>query len=263
MKMALKDIDIYIYKSDGSYMEISNLISTLKYSCGLDKVSQQLDVTMAFGVYSTALPSFFVHTGQKIEVYINKTLYFKGKVETVEISVDKETISLTCYDYIRNLIKSKVCYNFSDITAYDAICKIFNDLEIPYSENGILSGKDGDYSKIQINHLIRNKSAYDACMMIATEVHRNTGIFYYMFMDVSGNINLMPCDYYWGKQTIKACSQPNLKSPDGNMISFSYKEDVSDIITKVEIYDSKGNPVDISTGASSSTDENTDEGGGE
>jgi hypothetical protein len=144
------------------------------------------------------------------------------------------------------------------MSAYDAICTIFKDLEISYSEDGILDGKNGKSSEIQINHLVKNKSGYDACMMIATELHRNTGVFYYMFMDVGGNVNLMPCDYYWSRQTIQAPTSPTLDNPDGNLISMTYKKDASNLITKVAVYDSKGNPVDIEAGI---PNEDTDEGG--
>lgn len=241
-------VNVYSYDDNGNYTDITDLIIELKYGCSLDKISQELNITMAYGVYSTAFPSFYIGTGQKVEVYSDKRCIFKGKVETSNIQADKETLRLVCYDYIRNLIKSKVVENFNNISAFDAVCQIFNKLEIPYSVDGILGGKDGEGSKITINHLIKNKSAYDACMMIATEVYRNFGTFYYMFMDVAGNVNLMACDKYWSKQIIKPCSSPSLPNPDGNIISFSYKEDASDIVTRVELFDSKGNPVDIETG---------------
>lgn len=255
------DIQVYAYKIDGSYSEITDLISTMKYTCGLDKVSQQLDITLAYGIYSTALPSIFFDTGQKIEVYINNIIFFKGKVETTTISVDKENISITCFDYIRNLTKSKVVYNFSNISAFDAVCKIFNDLGIPYSEDGIFDGKSGNDSQIQINHLIKNKSAYDACMMIATELHRTSGTYYYIFMDTVGNVNIMPCDTYWSKQTIQASTSSSLNNPDGDLISMTYKKDVSDLITKVAVYDSKGEPVDIQAGIPSEDSGDDNEGG--
>lgn len=260
MALGTKDVLVYVYNLDGTYKDITNLINIMKYGCSLDKVSQELILTLAYGVYSEALPSIFFQTGQKIEVYINKVCYFRGKIETVTLSVDSETISLICYDYIRNLTKSKVAYNFQNISAYDAIVTIFKDLEIPYSAEGILGGSSGEGTKININHLVKNKSAYDACMMIATEVHRNMGIYYYMFMDVAGNVNLMACDTYWSKQTIMPCTSPSLDNPDGNLISFTYKQDASDIITKVQIFDSKGNPINITTGEIS---DDTEEDSGE
>lgn len=251
----------YVYFSDGTHKEITYLISSMKYSCGLDKVSQQLDITLAYGIYNEALPSFFLNTGQKIEVFIYQNLYFRGKIETVNLSVDKETLSITCFDYIRNLTKSKVTYNFSEISAFDAVKKIFTDLDLPYSDSGIFGGANGEGSKIMINHLINNKSAYDACMMIATELHRNTSNYYYMFMTTNGDINIMTCDKYWSKQIIKPCTTSSLTYPDGNMISMTYKQDVSNLITKVSVFDSKGNPIDLTTGLDKLAED--DENGGE
>jgi uncharacterized protein YdeI (BOF family) len=149
-------------------------------------------------------------------------------------------------------------YNFSAISAFDAVSKIFKDLEIPCSEDGIFDGKSGSDSQVQINHLIKNKSAYDACMMIATELHRTSGTYSYMFMDVGGNVNLMPCDRYWSRQTIEAPTSPTLDNPDGDLISMTYKKDASNLVTKVAVYDSKGEPVDIEAGI---PNEDGDEGG--
>lgn len=264
MSLGSNNVNVYVYKSNGDYIEITDIISTMKYSCGLDKVSQQLDITMAYGVYSTSLASLFIDTGQKIEVYVNKKLYFKGKVETTSLSIDKETATITCFDYIRNLTKSKVVYNFSEISAFDAVCKILSDLQIPYSEQGIFDGKGGQEGSLQINHLIKNKSGYDAIMMICTEMHRNNGYYYYVFMDMAGNVNVMRCDRYWSNQTIKASTTPNQTNPDGILITMTYKKDASDLITKVQVFDSKGNPVTIGNSAyiDKSSDDN-ENGGGE
>jgi hypothetical protein len=79
MALGNNDVKVYVYKFDNTYIEVSDLISSMKYTCGLDKVSQQLDITMAYGIYSTALPSIFFDTGQKIEVYINDVAYLKEK----------------------------------------------------------------------------------------------------------------------------------------------------------------------------------------
>ena len=78
---------------------------------------------------------------------------------------------------------------------------------------------------------------------------------YYMYMDISGNVALMPCDRYWSKQTIKPCSNPNLANPDGNILTISYKEDASNIVTRVKLYDSNGNAVDFKTGESEESED--------
>lgn len=245
---------ILAYDESGIKTDITNLYVSVKFTSSLDKPMQQVNITLAYRIYSSSFPSFYIAPGQKIELYNNETCIFRGKVMTSEIKADEEQINLTCYDYIWYLTRSKVVYNFSDISAYDAVCKIFDDLSIPYNKNGILDGSNGDGAKIKINHLVKNKSAYDACMMIATEVHTQLGTFYYMFMDVDGNVNLMACDKYWSKQVIKPCSDPSATNPDGTMISLSHKNDMTDMVTRIQLFDSKGNPVDIETGESSGDD---------
>ena len=245
-------VEAYVYDFDGSYRRMTELLISLKFKCSLDKPCQEVTFEIPYGIYSDALPSFYISTGQKFELYEDNRCIFRGKVETTTITADKETETVVCYDYIRTLMKSKVCYLFENISAFDAICTIFDDLEIPYSKDGILGGEDENSAgkTININHLIKNKSAYDACMMIATEVHTQLGNYYYMFMDVAGNVNLMECDRYWSRQTIKPCTDPSKRNPDGNMISFEYKEDASDVVTRVLLYSSKGGKVDINTGVS-------------
>lgn len=241
-------LNVFAYSDNGTRTDITDMLVSIKYTCSLDKIAQQVDITLAYGIYSNAFSSFYIASGQKIELYYADICIFRGKVITSNLKADEEQLELTCYDFIWYLTKSKVVYNFSNISAFDAVCKIFDDLEIPYSKDGILGGANGEGASININHLVKNKSAYDACMMIATEVHTQTGTFYYMYMDVEGNVNLMGCDMYWSRQTIKPCSNPSLANPDGTMISLSYKNDMSDIITRIQLFDSKGNPVDIETG---------------
>ena len=250
-------VEAYVYDFNGNYKKITELLISLKYKCSLEKPCQEVTFEIPYGVYSDALPSFYIATGCKFEMYEGDKCIFKGKVETTTISADEEKETVVCYDYIRVLMKSKVCYNFKNITAFDAVCQIFNDLEIPYSTGGILGGESENAigKMVNINHLIKNKSAYDACMMIATELHTQFGSWFYMFMDVAGNVNLMECDRYWSRQTIEPCSDPSLRNPDGNMISFKYSEDASDVITRVLLYSSKGGKVDINTGESYDEDE--------
>lgn len=243
-------LNIISYDDSGKMINITDLLVSVKYRCSLDKIAQQVDLILAYGVYSDALPSIYIESGQKIELYYNNICIFKGKAMTSTLKADQEQLELTCYDYIWYLTTSKVAYNFSNMSAYDAVCKIFDDLEIPYSKYGILGGPNGEGASININHLVKNKSAYDAVMMIATEVHTQMGTFYYLYMDVEGNVNLMGCDMYWSRQTIKPCSDPSVSNPDGTMISLTYKNDMSNMVTRIELFDSKGNPVDIETGES-------------
>ena len=241
-------LNCFVFDFNDNYHNLAESITEMRLKTSLDKPCQEVTLTIPYSVYSTAFPALNIECGNRFEIWEHSTCLFKGKVETVNIKAEKETMTITCYDYIRNLMKSKVTYNFNNVGAYRAIEIIFNDLNIPYKEEGILGGKLGGGWDVTINHLIKNKSAYEACMMIATEVFNQKGTRFYFHMDTEGYVYLMPCDKYWSKQTIRPCSDVTASQLDGTLIEFSYKEDASDLITRVALFDSKGNRVNATTG---------------
>ena len=249
-------MELYVYEENGDYRNFTDLEISLKYKCSLDKPCQELTFVIPYSCFTDAFPSFYLPTGRKVELYgDNNICRFRGKIETTSFTANEEKMTCVCYDYIRNLMKSKITYNFKNITAYSAVKTIFDDLQVPYNDSGIFGGENGEGGEILINHLRKNKSAYDACMMIATELHRQLGTYYYMYMTPQGVINIMPCDEYWSRQTIKPCSSSSLRNPDGNLIAFSYKEDASNIVNRILLYDSKGNKIDFNTGETEEIEE--------
>ena len=248
-------LNCFVFDFNDNYHNLAESITEMRLKTSLDKPCQEVTLTIPYSVYSTAFPALNIECGNRFEIWEHSTCLFKGKVETVNIKAEKETMTITCYDYIRNLMKSKVTYNFNNVGAYRAIEIIFNDLNIPYKEEGILGGKLGGGWDVTINHLIKNKSAYEACMMIATEVFNQKGTRFYFHMDTEGYVYLMPCDKYWSKQTIRPCSDVTASQLDGTLIEFSYKEDASDLITRVALFDSKGNRVNATTGEADNGEE--------
>ena len=151
----------------------------------------------------------------KEEIYLNE----------YKLSFDKGTSTLTCFDYIWWLLKNKVYYKFSGLSAYDCVKKVFDDLEIPYSNEGIFGGEDGEGKDIKIDHIVSGVSAYKCIMMIATELHVQLGYYYYIYMDEAGNVNITRCDKYWSRQIITTANKNDYAITDkvtGNLISGSY-----------------------------------------
>ena len=247
MIFLLRNIVVYAYSENGSKLEIDELITELKMNCSLDKPYQQVNFTIPYGVYNEWFPHYFIDTGTKIELYdIYGEAVFRGTVNKVTLNSKNQTLECVVYDYIYNICQDGVYYNFKGMSAYDCICKMFDDLQVPYNSDGILSGKEGQDSSVSINHIIKNKSAYDTIMAIATECHQQFGYYYYIYMDVSGNVNVTPCDKYWAKQTIKTSS---VNKVDGNVIDCSYTKDASKIITKVLVYTSSGEEANMEKGS--------------
>lgn len=245
-------LTIINYNEHGEPYHLENFVSELSYRCSLDKPCQEITMKITFAIFSQAFPAHYIDTGSRMEVYRGDKAVFKGRVITSNMT-SSETLELTCFDYVWWLMRSKVCYNFQNMSAKMCIKQILDDLEIGYSDNGILTGESND---ITINRLIKNKTAYQAIMQICTELHKANQNYYYVFMDVSGNVGVRTCDVYWAKQTLKACSNTSLSNPDGNIISFSYGRDMSEMITRVLAYDSTGTKASLD-GSSSGDNTNT------
>ena len=254
----LNNILVYVTPSgDSTKIEIDNLITEISMQCGLDKPYVTLNFTIPYGIYSKSIPSYWLDTGTKVEMYdfISGNLKFVGIVDKAKISGKEEKLEVTCNDYVYNLTKSRVYYNFKNMSAYDCVKKIFDDLEIPYStdnESGldsIFGGRKSDDGNIAINHIVKNKSAYETIMCIATDCHMSLGYYYYVYMDAAGNVGVNTCDRYWAGQTIES-------GKDGNLLDCSYSKDSSDIVTKIICYTSEGDEEDLDEDSSSSAGSN-------
>lgn len=193
---------------------------------------------------------FISNLGFKVEIFDVKKnrCLFRGKVIKNSLSFDKGTSSIICYDYIWYLLKNKVYYKFNGFSAYDCVKKIFDDLEIPYSDEGIFGGKNGEGADITIDHIVSGVSAYKCIMMIATELHVQLGTYYYVYMDEAGNVNVTQCDKYWSRQIITTANRHNYAITDkvtGNLISGNYDNSMENVITRVLVYDENGEEVDL------------------
>ena len=244
----LNNVMVFAINGD-EQIDISDILIELTFSAGLEKPQQEVTMELPYAVFSNSIPNYYIDVGTKIEIYdLKSTCVFRGTVNKSTISAKDQTLKIIAYDYILNLQKSKVVYKFENMSAFDCIKKIFDDLNIPYCDHnevfeGILGGKDSEDGKIVINHLIKNKTAYDACMMIATECYQKYGNYYYMYMDVSGNVNLTPVDRYYSNSTIKVCSDKT--NADGNLIDCTYTRDATDVVTRVKCYNSQGEEVSL------------------
>ena len=241
----LKNIVVYAYVND-TKVDLSEIITELKFKSSLDNPYQEINFKIPYGIYTNSIPSYYIDTGTHIEIYdLYGEVRYRGAVNKVTINAKNQTLDILVYDYIYNLKQSTVYYNFKGQSAFECIKQILTDLQLQFTDDCILNGVYGEDSNIAINHIIKNKSAYDAIMMIATECHKTYGLYYYVYMDLAGNINITPCDKYWARQTIKSCTA---KETNGNLLECNYTKDATDIVTKVIAYSSNGDEIDLETG---------------
>ena len=134
MIFLLRNIVVYAYSENGSKLEIDELITELKINCSLDKPYQQVNFTIPYGVSNEWFPHYFIDTGTKIELYdIYGEAVFRGTVNKVTLNSKNQTLECVVYDYIYNICQDGVYYNFKGMSAFNCICKMFDDLQVPYN----------------------------------------------------------------------------------------------------------------------------------
>jgi len=165
---------IRIYKNyNGRTSEITNFCTSVTLSGSLTEVSRKLECTCFYKIWDHNHVNEQIGPITKVWATLDNKEIFRGIVIDRSISSD-ETLTFTAFDYAFYLMKNKVTYNFRNITANNATKKIL-------SEIGVEAGSIAS-SNIKINRLIAQKTVYDSIMELYTQVSKQTGKQYYIYM---------------------------------------------------------------------------------
>ncbi|AGX43948.1 XkdQ/YqbQ family protein [Clostridium saccharobutylicum] len=217
----------------GNTVEITNLCESIKISGSLTNVCRELDITMGYGVFNTNISRTDLSAGTLVWVTLDDEEIFRGKLIEDTLKTD-DTLTFTAFDFAWYLKQDEVTFNFNGTTAEDATQSILDKV-----------GVSSDYiypTGIAINHLIAKQSPYDAIMEMYTQVKKQTGEKFYLWM--SGDKVMVT--QFGGKianTIIKPCTQ-GLSYADGNLISFEYTETMANMVNRVEVYDNNNNKID-------------------
>ncbi|MCS4472358.1 terminase [Clostridium botulinum] len=219
---------IRIYKNyNGKTSEITNFCISVTLGGSLTEVSRKLECTCFYKIWDHNHVNEQIGPITKVWAVLENKEIFRGVVIDRSINSD-ETLTFTAFDYAFYLMKNKVTYNFKNITANNATKKIL-------SEIGVQAGSIAS-SNIKINRLIAQKTVYDSIMELYTQVSKQTGKQYYIYM--SGlKVNIGELGKNASSKPIKPTS--DVFHGDGNMLSFEYKDTMNNMIDRVKIYDDK------------------------
>ena len=213
---------IRIYKSyNGRTSEITNFCTSVTLSGSLTEVSRKLQCTCFYRIWDHNHVNEQIGPITKVWATLDNKEVFMG-------IVSDETLTFTAFDYAFYLVKNKFTYNFKNITANNATKKIL-------SEIGVQAGSIAS-SNIKINRLLAQKTVYDSIMELYTQVSKQAGKQYYIYM--SGlKVNVGQLGNNASSKPIKPAS--DVSHGDGNMLSFEYKDTMNNMINRVKIYDDK------------------------
>lgn len=215
----------------GNTIEITSLCSSVKISGSLTSVCRELDITMGYGIFNTNIPRIDLNAGTLIWALLDGEEIFRGKIIEDTLKTD-DTLTFQAFDFAWYLKENEVTFNFSNTTAEDATRSILTKLGI---------GANYIYpTGIAINQLIAKQTGYDAIMQLYTQVGKQTGQRFYLWMDKE---KVMVTTF--GGKIVNTIIKPSDKGiANGNLLSFEYTETMANMVNKVEIYDSNNALID-------------------
>jgi hypothetical protein len=88
----------WIKINEESFMDIAEFIKNIEYGDWERNMPKQLNLTIDFKKFKNDLISRDIsfEIGQEVESYINKTLYYSGKVNKISLSNEDELLYITC-----------------------------------------------------------------------------------------------------------------------------------------------------------------------
>ncbi|WP_181951622.1 XkdQ/YqbQ family protein [Clostridium massiliodielmoense] len=227
---------IRIFKSyDNIVHEITDLCKSVSLSNSLTSVSRQLSCSIYYSSTdrknNILLGKMQIGAGTKVWVTLDNKEIFRGIVVDRTLS-SEDTLEFTAFDYAYYLNKNTITKNYNNITAHSATREILNEIG---EQSGNLAS-----SNIKLRRALPQKKVYDAIMELYTQVSKQTGKQYFIYMD-GIKVNVGEMGGVLSDTIIKPASDPNNIVCDGNLISFSYKDSMGNMINRVKIYDENNN----------------------
>lgn len=207
---------------------ITPICKSISISGSTSQVARKLDVSLAYSIFDRNQSRTQVGPGTKVWVVLDGKEIFRGIVWDRELS-SGEDLTFTAYDYLIYTTKSKVTYNFKNISANDATKKVCSELGISI---GSLA------STGRFNRIIQGKAAYEAIMEMYTQDSKVTQKQYIVIM-IGTKLNV----FVRGAIVADFSLISQLNSNNSNISSMSYKDTLDSMINKVKIYDDKDNLV--------------------
>ncbi|GAB6150760.1 XkdQ/YqbQ family protein [Clostridium novyi] len=227
---------IRVFKSyDNIVHEITDLCKSVSLSNSLTSVSRQLSCSIYYSITdrknNILLGKMQIGAGTKVWITLNNKEIFRGIVVDRTLT-SEDTLEFTAFDYAYYLNKNTITKNYNNITVDSATRDIL-------SEIGVQAGYIVP-SNIKLRYLLAQKKVYDSIMELYTQVSKQTGKQYFIYMD-GIKVNVGEMGEVLSNTIIKPASDPNVTVCDGNLISFSYKDSMGNMINRVKIYDENNN----------------------
>lgn len=205
--------------------DISNLVTRITWSGNRLQVARKLEFTYIFEPRDTNIPAHIVNLGETVQGFtsvVDTVPVFQGNVYNIERNTQSSTITVTAYDNLFILSKSKTTKKYTNMTAEDITRSVC-------AEMGILVGNLATTGQ-KITLIAQEKTGYQIIMMAYTQASKKTGKKYHPVMNVD-KLDVIE------KGTLIEFTASQYVNEENS----TYKESIENMVNRVMITDEQGN----------------------
>lgn len=207
--------------------DISNLVTRVTWSGNRLQVARKLEFTYLFEPRDSNIPVHIINLGETVQGYssiIDTTPVFQGNVYNIERDTNSSVITVTAYDNLFILSKSKTTKKYTDMTAEDITRSVCAEMGIKVGNLAVTGPGQ------KMTFIAQEKTGYQIIMMAYTQASKKTGKKYHPVMNVD-SLDVIE------KGTLLDFTASQYVNEENS----TYKESIENMVNRVMITDEQGN----------------------
>lgn len=218
---------------DGHTYDMTHLVESFTWSGSEDEAARKVELTYAYNPKDLGFYNHQIELGDKVSITVDEHKIFEGRVFFRKRDTNAFTMSITAYDPMIYLAKSKVYLVFNQVKAIDAFRRISAEVEIPFTALPNLG--------TVVNFVADGKSCTEVMKMLYDNIKADTKKEY-MAVYLLDGIHLVE------KGTL---IDGFIASDSYNVINSSHSESIEDIVNRVKTVNESGNVISTDSDAES------------
>ena len=206
--------------------DITSYVSTINWSGSKAEAARKLEISMVNSIKDVYTVDCYIKNGSMLKLIENQQIIFEGFVFFNEKSSGSSVVTVTAYDRLIYMLKSKASYNIKNESAEQITDKICKHFQIPIGKLA--------KTNVKQSFVADGKTLYDIMMKAYTEAAKTTMKKYMPKMN-KGKLDIIEIGE-------KLCSQALTDAT--NITNCGYSETASNMVNRVKIYDDKGKVID-------------------
>ncbi len=203
--------------------DITEIVTSITWSGDYKQAARKLEFSIAVHPHDAYLPKITLRMGDMVALIDDEgEELFQGYVFFKEKSINSNEMTVTAYDGLIYLLKSKGTYNFKNMTPQAITSKVCGDFGIPVGN--LASGSP-------LNRLFDAETIYNIIMTAYTIESNKSGRLFMPRME-KGKLNVIEKGSTITKFVLDAKT---------TIINSTYSESMENAINVVKIYDENGN----------------------